>query len=62
MSWYTWNTSLETERGNLYFGKKEAHSRKTDGFMALVSAICAADDLTDSAESNSYDDFCVYSY
>lgn len=62
MSWYTWNTSLETERGNLYFGKKEAHSRKTDGFMALVSAICSADDLADSAESSNYDDFCVYSY
>jgi phage terminase large subunit-like protein len=62
MSWYTWNTSLETDKGNLYFGKKEPHSRKTDGFMALVSAICAADDLADSAETSSFDDFCVYSY
>lgn len=51
MPWYTWNASVETDKGNQYYGKKDAERRKTDGFMALVSAICASADLSDSGDS-----------
>ena len=47
MNWFTNNACIITESGNQYYGKKEEKSRKTDGFMALVSAICAADELED---------------
>lgn len=51
MAWYTWNATIETDRGNQYYGKKDPERRKTDGFSALVSAICAADDLADAADA-----------
>jgi phage terminase large subunit-like protein len=63
MGWYTYNACIITERGNQYYGKKEEKSRKTDGFKALVSAICASEDLEDSGEEpGGLDDFKVYSY
>jgi hypothetical protein len=51
-----------TEKGNQYFGKKEEKSRKTDGFKALVAAICASEDLEDCGEESSLDEFRVYTY
>lgn len=62
MAWYTNNACVVTERENQYYGKKEEKSRKTDGFKAMVAAICASADLPDCGEENSLDDFKVYSY
>ena len=62
MRWYTHNSCVITERGNQYYGKKEEKSRKTDGFKAMVSAICASEDLEDCGEETNLDDFAVYSY
>lgn len=62
MAWYTWNTCIDTYKGNQYYGKKEEKSRKTDGFFALVSAICASADLADSNQSADMDDFHVFSF
>ena len=62
MGWYTYNACIMTEKGNQYFGKKEEKSRKTDGFKAMVAAICASENLPDSGEESSLDDFKVYSY
>jgi len=52
MNWYTYNACIMSESGNQYYGKKEAVSRKTDGFMALVSAICASESLEDCGEES----------
>lgn len=62
MRWYTNNTCVKTEAGNQYFGKKEEKSRKTDGFMAFVSAICASKDLEDCGVEYVEPDIEVYSY
>lgn len=62
MAWYTNNACIITERGNQYYGKKEEKSRKTDGFKALVAAICASEQLEDCGERSSLSDFRVYSY
>ena len=62
MNWYTNNTCIMDEKGNQYYGKKEEKSRKTDGFMAFVSAVCASENLEDCGEVQSFDDFKVYSY
>ena len=63
MSWYAWNTCISQDKsGNMIFEKKEAKSRKTDGFMAMVAAICASENLEDSGEESSLDDFKVYTY
>ena len=64
MNWYTHNTYVETDRaGNMVYMKKEEKSRKTDGFMALVHAICASENLYDSgAGSGDYQEVQVYSY
>lgn len=62
MSWYTWNATIETDKGNQYFGKKDAERRKTDGFMAFVSALCASEDLEDSGAGLNLDDFDVMSF
>lgn len=53
MRWYTNNTCLHPEKYENYtFAKIEPKSRKTDGFMAFVAAMCTGtDDLEDSAES-----------
>ena len=48
MRWYTNNACITTSKdGNMTFEKIEPKSRKTDGFMALVAAICASDELED---------------
>lgn len=62
MGWYTYNACVITERGNQYYGKKEEKSRKTDGFKALVAAICASEDLEDCGEEHNIGDFKVYTY
>ncbi len=62
MNWYTNNTCIITESGNQYYGKKEEKSRKTDGFSAFVSAVCASENLEDCGETQSLDDFKVYTY
>ena len=62
MGWYTYNACIITERGNQYYGKKEEKSRKTDGFKALVAAICASENLEDCGEESSLNDFKVYTY
>lgn len=64
MRWFTNNACrLEDKKGNMTFGKKEAKSRKTDGFMALVHAFCASEKLTDIADSGSgIDDIEVISF
>lgn len=62
MGWYTYNTCIEEDRGNQYYGKKDPERRKTDGFMALVSAICSAADLKDSGEETDLDEFQVFSF
>ncbi len=44
MRWYTNNTSaIEDKNGNIIYGKIEPKSRKTDGFMAFVSAYTQLD-------------------
>lgn len=62
MGWYTNNACVITERGNQYYGKKEEKSRKTDGFKALVSAICASEDLEDSGEESDFSNMKIYTY
>ena len=59
MCWQTYNTATEIDRsGNQTFIKKDAKTRKNDGFMALVAAFAAAEDLADSGSSQTYiDDF-----
>ncbi|MCB2311615.1 terminase TerL endonuclease subunit [Clostridium tagluense] len=49
MRWYTNNTCIKPEpHDNTSYGKIEPKSRKTDGFMAMVSAFCASENLEDS--------------
>lgn len=62
MGWYTNNTSVVTEKGNQYYGKKEEKSRKTDGFKAMVAAICASEDLEDCGEETNYGLIHAYTY
>lgn len=62
MPWYTNNACIITKDGNQYYGKKEEKSRKTDGFTAMVAAICASENLADSGEESSISGFKVYSY
>lgn len=46
MRWFTRNTKLEVAQNNNYkYGKIEHHSRKTDGFMAFVNAMCIEGDI-----------------
>ncbi len=59
MGWYTNNACIVTKDGNQFYGKKEARSRKTDGFSAMVSAICASADLADCGEELSLEQFSV---
>ena len=63
MRWYINNACLKAEAHDNYsFGKIEPKSRKTDGFMAFISAMCAGGvDLPDSGEIVSID-FGVYTY
>lgn len=46
MRWFTNNACIKTNKdGNITFEKIEPKSRKTDGFMAFVSAFCVSDEL-----------------
>ena len=46
MRWFTNNTKLEpAPNNNFKYGKIEAKSRKTDGFMAFVNAVIIEDEL-----------------
>lgn len=62
MRWYTNNSCIKQEaHDNISYGKIEPKSRKTDGFKAFISAMCASGDLQDSSEVNDFD-FGVYTY
>ncbi|MCT8978299.1 terminase large subunit [Clostridium sp. CX1] len=62
MRWYTNNACrITSQAGNETYGKIEPKSRKTDGFMAFVAAMCASGDLVDSGEIVDFD-FGVYTY
>lgn len=51
MRWYVNNSMLTTSTaGNITYGKIEGKSRKTDGFMAFIMAVCGAADLVDSGD------------
>lgn len=51
MRWYTNNAKLEpAPNNNFKYGKIEAKSRKTDGFMAFVHAVTIEDELPDTFE------------
>ncbi len=44
MRWFTWNTKITRKpNGNMEFEKIEERSRKNDGFMAYVAALCDED-------------------
>ncbi len=65
MRWYTNNACIKQEKhDNFSFGKIEPKSRKTDGFMAFVAAMCVSGDLEDSGETFDIDDLelGVYTY
>lgn len=48
--WFTNNTKLEPAPNNNYkYGKIEPKSRKTDGFMAFVAAMCVEEELPEPA-------------
>lgn len=60
MRWYTNNTSMITSQaGNTTYGKMEEKSRKTDGFMAFVAAMCVSDTLPEESQGMFLD---VYTY
>ncbi len=51
MRWYTRNTKLEpAPNNNFKYGKIEAKSRKTDGFMAFVAAVTLEEELPETAD------------
>ena len=55
MRWYTNNTKMirtgvNKEMGNMTYGKIEPKSRKTDGFMAFVAAMCVSHELQETEE------------
>ncbi|MBU3153495.1 terminase TerL endonuclease subunit [Clostridium estertheticum] len=51
MRWATNNVMMITSKaGNITYGKIEGKSRKTDPFMAFVSAMCASENLIDSGD------------
>ena len=63
MNWYTNNTYAKADKdGNITFEKKDPNSRMTDGFMALVAAVCASEDLEDSGKLASYSGIETYTY
>ena len=48
--WFTNNTKLEpAPNNNFKYGKIEPKSRKTDGFMAFVAAMCVEEELPEPA-------------
>lgn len=53
MRWFTNNTKLTDKNlGNYVYDKIEPKSRKTDGFMAFVHAIIAAQDVLEDEDNN----------
>lgn len=63
MNWYANNTYVDTDKdGNMTFCKKDPNARMTDGFMALVAAICASEGLEDDSDSGEYEEVQSYSY
>lgn len=51
MRWFTNNTKLEPAPNNCFrYGKIEAKSRKTDGFMAFVASMTLEEELFESSE------------
>lgn len=51
MRWFTNNTKLEAAPNNNYkYGKIEGKSRKTDGFMAFVAAMCTQESIPEEQE------------
>lgn len=53
MRWFTNNTKLTDKNlGNFVYDKIEPKSRKTDGFMAFVHAMIAAQDVLEDEEMN----------
>jgi phage terminase large subunit-like protein len=58
LRWATNNAKLlRNTSGNMYYGKIEPKSRKTDPFMALVAAMTIEDQLT--SETSSFEDIPV---
>lgn len=53
MRWFTNNTKLTDKNlGNYVYDKIESKSRKTDGFMAFVHAMIAAQDVLEDEDNN----------
>ena len=53
MRWFTNNTKLTDKNlGNYVYDKIEPKSRKTDGFMAFVHAMIAAQDVLEDEDNN----------
>ena len=51
MRWFTNNTKLvPAPNGNFKYDKIEPFSRKTDGFMAFVAAMCVEEEISEYAE------------
>lgn len=62
MCWYTNNAKLILDNsGNMTYGKIEPRSRKTDGFMALVHAMCCLESLPEPVSYENID-LGVYTY
>jgi len=58
MNWFINNAYRVQDRdGNIIFQKKEAKSRKTDGFFAFVHAVCASENLEDCGEADEFESF-----
>lgn len=51
MNWYVNNTKKIITNGNISYGKIEENYRKTDGFMALVSAMTQIEELETANEN-----------
>ena len=61
LCWYENNTKQVRMSGNITFDKIEPALRKTDGFIALVHAMCVADELPDAQDMPNID-LGVYTY
>ena len=62
MRWYCNNVSIVTSNaGNITYGKIEAKSRKTDGWMAFIAALCDSENLIDCGDQIDLDLGC-YTY
>lgn len=54
MNWYTNNTKKILSNGNITYGKIEENYRKTDGFMAMVSAFTLNEELEDNSSKTQF--------